>query len=343
MRAESLTVWPETGSGRAIVGLPWPIVLAFVAVSLFSAGVTVFWDQFSSLFSVFCSDHLSGIVGDKCGTGLNKLRVFGLAFGLLPIIWLLEAWRPANPEQPVFSPGMLVDIVWFLLFPIVALTLRTPFENLLDTLFGASLADYRVPFIAELPVALQIVVVILLVDLLVWVSHFIRHKVPVFWEFHKIHHSQQQLNFFSTLRLHPGDFLANSLIRFLPFTILGLEIGIPAYLVWVTILRIYEMFVHSNIRTDLGPLRYVLVTPQSHRVHHSIEPEHVDLNFGNFFSIWDFLFRTQCLDFKAYPRLGVTDGHCPSGMATSVTGSVRVVIRELIYPFQAIGRLVLRR
>jgi sterol desaturase/sphingolipid hydroxylase (fatty acid hydroxylase superfamily) len=343
MSANALTLYPGAIGGRAVFGLPKAIVAAFLAVTLVSAGIIVFWDQFAVIFAGFCSEHLSGIVGEKCEAGLNKFRIYGLAFGLLPIIWLLEAWRPANPEQPVFSPGMLVDFVWFLLFPVLALALRGPFERLLETLFGASLADFHVPIITALPVAVQIVVIILLVDLLTWVSHWIRHKVPLFWEFHKIHHSQQQLNFFSTLRLHPGDFLANALIRFLPFTLLGLETGIPAYLVWLTVLRIYEMFVHSNIRTDLGPLRYVLVTPQSHRVHHSIEPEHVDLNFGNFFSIWDFLFRTQCLDFKAYPRLGVTDGGCPSGMATTLTGSVRVVIRELIYPFQAIGRLVLRR
>ena len=96
---------------------------------------------------------------------------------------------------------------------------------------------------------------------------------------------------------------------------------------------------HSNIRTNLGWLRYIFVTPQSHRVHHSIEPRHHDTNFGLTFSLWDQLFGTQYRGYDEYPATGIDDEGFPSEqVGKEKLGVVRRLVSQLMYPFEAIAR-----
>jgi sterol desaturase/sphingolipid hydroxylase (fatty acid hydroxylase superfamily) len=313
---------------------------ALLAISGISVVLILVWDQITLWLPDVCSELLSyALPGGSCALVLDKLMTHAWSLAALPLIMLIERWQPANPTQPLFSPGLFVDALWFFSFPLLGTWLPNAFQHLLALAFGATIADARLDSLASLPLALQLATVIVLSDFLAWLSHYIRHKVPAFWEFHKIHHSQTELNYFSARRLHPFDLLANSLIRFLPWTLLGLDIALPGYLVWTTFLRVYEAFVHSNIRFNLGLLRYVVVTPQSHRLHHSIEHRHVDRNYGDFFSIWDFMFRTQVLEYDIYPELGVADQACPRGRATTWTGSLRMFFSELVYPLRALGML----
>jgi len=315
-----------------------PVMTAVVlAVSVGCVGLIIFWHWLSGGLQVACNSLLGPVLHQHgCTAGVSKILTYSWAFALLPAVLLLERWRPADPTQPLFSPGLLVDGVWFLLFPLLGIWLPDAFERLLGTSFGPALAGIRLRALTTLPLALQFALVILVSDFLAWFGHYVRHKVPMLWEFHKIHHSQMQLNYFSTRRIHPLDLIAQSLVRFLPWTLLGLSVAIPGYLLWTIFLRLYEMFVHSNIRTNLGWARYIFVTPQGHRVHHSSQPEHFDKNFADFLSIWDFIFRTQCLDFNVCPVLGIADVHCPRGMASSGAGAVRIVMKELVYPLRGL-------
>lgn len=278
-----------------------------------------------------------------CSAGVGKLLTYAWVLAMFPVMLLIERRMPADPTQPLFSPGMLVDGIWFVVFPLLGVWLPNLFDRMLSTTVGAALAGWRLEALVALPIAVQLILVIVVSDFLAWFGHYVRHKVPVLWEFHKVHHSQVQLNYFSTRRLHPLDLMANSLVRFLPWTLLGLTVALPGFLIWSTFLRLYEMFVHSNIRTSLGPVRYLLVTPQTHRIHHSLYPEHIDKNFGDFFSVWDFLFGTQVKDFHVYPPLGVTDREYPHGTATSVSGALVMVGRELGYPLRAVYALLTGR
>jgi sterol desaturase/sphingolipid hydroxylase (fatty acid hydroxylase superfamily) len=267
-------------------------------------------------------------------------------YSLMPGPWRLcrsfSSLSAGDPLIPIsrYSPsGLFVDMLWFITFPVFGVSFPYALRHLLNATLGSAVGAFRLQTVATLPLTLQFVVVILLSDFLAWLGHYIRHKIPVFWEFHQIHHSQSQLNYFSSRRNHPLDSLANTLIQFLPFTLLGLDLALPGFLAWKISSGLFEMFVHSNIRTNLGFLRYVLVTPQTHRVHHSVQPEHFDKNFGNVFAIWDFLFRTQCKDFNVYPALGVADAKCPRGKATTLQEALRVFASELAYPLRAVFRL----
>jgi sterol desaturase/sphingolipid hydroxylase (fatty acid hydroxylase superfamily) len=316
---------------------PWVAALllgacAIAIVSLLS------WQQINAGLRGTCDNLVGTALGERtCSAGVSKLLVYSWVLAVLPFMLLLERMIPADPDQPAFSPGMLVDILWFLTFPVLGAWLPNLLDGFLNSTIGTMLAGMRVKALASLSLPAQLVIVIVAADFLAWFGHLVRHKVPILWEFHKIHHSQVQLNYFSTRRVHPLDTLSQSLIRFIPWTLLGLSVALPGYLIWNTFLRLYEMFVHSNLRLNLGPFKYLLVTPQSHRIHHSLYERHIDTNFGDFLSVWDYMFGTQVKEYKVYPPLGVNDKACPQGVATTVAGALAAFCRELAYPLRVLA------
>ena len=327
---------PQPTQGR----MPsWVAALLLVGCAV-SIVMLLSWQWIHTDIASGCQASLGDLFGERtCSAGMNKIISYLWILAFLPVMLLLERMIPADPDQPMFSPGMMVDIIWFVTFPILGVWLPTVFDGFLNSTAGMALEGLRVKAITALPLPVQLLIVIVLSDFLAWFGHLLRHKLPVLWEFHKIHHSQVQLNYFSTRRIHPLDTLAQSLVRFLPFTLLGLTVALPGFLVWSTFLRLYEMFVHSNLRTNLGPLKYLLVTPQSHRIHHSLYHRHIDTNYGDFLSIWDYLFRTQVKEYDLYPPLGVTDKQCPEGVSTTFIGAIGVFLKELVYPLQVLAGL----
>lgn len=177
---------------------------------------------------------------------------------------------------------------------------------------------------------------IVVFDFLQWFHHWVRHKVKAFWHFHAIHHSQTEMNVFTDLRIHSAEYLISEVVVFLPMFALGLPalavMGVGSVRWW------YTRFIHANIRTNLGPLKHVLVTPQFHRVHHSIEPRHQDKNFGVVLSVWDRMFGTMHADYEEYPATGVAGlpAEPPRGFAPAAWA--KDYVRLFVYPFRELLR-----
>ena len=128
--------------------------------------------------------------------------------------------------------------------------------------------------------------------------------------------------------------MISTTLKFIPFMMLGIEV--PIIIIWAIFDTIYPKFYHANVRLNLGPLRYILVTPQSHRVHHAGEARYQDKNFGRTFSIWDRIFGTQYHDDFDYPATGVADPNFPLEKAASPQSLAVTFVRQLMYPFQQI-------
>jgi sterol desaturase/sphingolipid hydroxylase (fatty acid hydroxylase superfamily) len=152
------------------------------------------------------------------------------------------------------------------------------------------------------PVWAEALAAILLLDAAIWAQHWASHHVPLFWRFHRVHHADRDFDVTTAVRFHPVEILAS----------MGLKIGLvyligpPAWAVVVfeVLLNGTALFNHANLR--LPPqldalLRLVLVTPDLHRVHHSVHRDEHDSNFGFCLSVWDRLAGT----YRAEPR----DGH----------------------------------
>ena len=273
---------------------------------------------------------------------LGTAPVFLLMAGL---ILLLEKFRPAVPGQPLLSKGLINDFLWFWVTVAVVIGATKPVSMFLrNDVFEAHLSGLSLDVILKAPVAVQVLLSVVVGDFLAWFHHLVRHKVLLMWQFHAVHHSATEMNFMTNSRGHPLDRVFSRLVVFIPAGILlPAGIAVPVGITWFFLITWYQRFYHANVRMDFGPLRYVLVTPQSHRVHHSILPEHRDCNFGVLFCIWDRLFGTHVdVERDHYPATGIANPEFPMERSYRPDHVLLTFFGQWVYPLLSAGRLLLR-
>ena len=157
----------------------------------------------------------------------------------------------------------------------------------------------------HVPLWLALIASLLLLDLAIYTQHVVFHKIPALWRLHRMHHTDLDFDVTTALRFHPLEIVLSMLIKLALVVLLGAP---PvAVMLFEIILNATAMFNHGNVGLPDGldrRLRWVLVTPDMHRVHHSIRVEETDSNFGFNLPWWDRLFGT----YREQPQ----DGH--SGM-----------------------------
>jgi sterol desaturase/sphingolipid hydroxylase (fatty acid hydroxylase superfamily) len=182
------------------------------------------------------------------------------------------------------------------------------------------------------PAWAQIIAALLLAEFLIWFNHYVRHKIKTLWLFHAVHHSQKEINVFTDDRTHIVDLFFGQLFAFIPFFIFHVS-SLYAVVIIAIYKPIHNRFIHANLKLNLGWFGWIFTSPQFHRVHHSIEPEHADKNFGVYFSIYDYLFRTACLSRNVYPETGIADHHFPDEEKVRVMQLPQNWVRQTVYPF----------
>ncbi len=153
-----------------------------------------------------------------------------------------------------------------------------------------------------LPLWGEVLLTILIFDFIIWAQHLITHKIPFLWRFHRVHHSDVDIDVTTAIRFHPVEIAFSMVLKIGLVYLLGpAALGI---ILFEIILNGSAMFNHANIKLPLwldAIVRRVLVTPDMHRVHHSVTRDEHDTNYGFALSIWDQMFGT----YKAQPD----DGH----------------------------------
>jgi len=152
-----------------------------------------------------------------------------------------------------------------------------------------------------LPGWIEIVAAILVLDLIIWAQHLITHKIPVLWRLHRVHHADVDMDVTTAIRFHPVEIALSMFLKIGVVYLLGP--AALAVILFEIILNGTAMFNHANFRLPLwldAIVRRVLVTPDMHRVHHSIHRHEHDSNYGFALSIWDRMFGT----YTAQPEAG---------------------------------------
>jgi sterol desaturase/sphingolipid hydroxylase (fatty acid hydroxylase superfamily) len=152
-----------------------------------------------------------------------------------------------------------------------------------------------------LPAWIAVVASVLLLDLAIYFQHVVFHAVPVLWRLHRMHHADLEFDVSTGLRFHPIEILLSMVIKLAVIAALGAPA--VAVLIFEVLLNATSMFNHSNIRLPLAferVLRWLVVTPDMHRVHHSILSREANSNFGFNLPWWDRLFGT----YRAQPAGG---------------------------------------
>lgn len=258
---------------------------------------------------------------------------------LLPGLFIaLAVWEVAAPRRRQEIPRLLrwtnnLAIVALnallvrLAFPLIAVGLALHAEELGWGLFHQ----------VEPPGWLALVLSVLVFDLAIYLQHVVFHAVPALWRLHRMHHADLEFDVTTGLRFHPVEILLSMVIKLAVVVALGPPA--VAVLVFELLLTSTAMFNHSNIRMPVGldrVLRGIVVTPDMHRVHHSIDPSERNSNFGFNLPWWDRLFGT----YLAQPG----DGHV--GMTIGImqfrTRRDLWIDRMLVQPWRGPARSALK-
>jgi sterol desaturase/sphingolipid hydroxylase (fatty acid hydroxylase superfamily) len=232
---------------------------------------------------------------------LENEPLIRIAF-FLSVFVAMAAWEVAAPRRQRQVPRRLrwtnnLGVVAFdtilvrLAFPTAAVGLALLAEERGWGLFHVLGTAGWLAFMASL----------LALDLAIYLQHVMFHAVPALWRLHRMHHADLEFDVTTGLRFHPIEILLSMGIKLA--VVLALGPPAVAVLVFEVLLNATSMFNHSNVRIPLGVdriLRWIVVTPDMHRVHHSIHPQETNSNFGFNLPWWDRLLGT----YRAQPREG---------------------------------------
>jgi sterol desaturase/sphingolipid hydroxylase (fatty acid hydroxylase superfamily) len=217
-----------------------------------------------------------------------RLGAFGGVFVVMAIWELVgprrqqavgRGWRWPNNLGVVVVDTLLVRI----LFPTTAIGLALIAEARGFGLFN----------VIALSAVVGVVVSVIVLDLAIYLQHVLFHAVPALWRLHRMHHADLEFDVTTGLRFHPIEILLSMMIKLAVVAALGTPA--VAVLIFEVLLNATSMFSHSNVRIPLGldrVLRWFVVTPDMHRVHHSILSRETNSNFGFNVPWWDRLFGT---------------------------------------------------
>jgi len=221
------------------------------------------------------------------------------------IFLLMAAWELVAPRRTLSLPkwtrwgnnlGLVVlnTVLLRLLFPAAAVGMA---------IYAKQQGWGLLPLLAA-PAWIHILIAIVVLDLAIYLQHVMFHAVPTLWRLHRVHHADLDFDVTTGLRFHPIEIILSMLIKFTAIAALGPPIA--AVILFEVILSGMAMFNHGNVQLPFGldrAVRLFVVTPDMHRVHHSIEDYETNSNFGFNLSLWDRLFGT----YKAQPEAGHLD------------------------------------
>jgi len=219
----------------------------------------------------------------------------------LGVLMAMATWEVAAPRRRQEIPRVIrwtnnlalvvVDtVILRLSVPILAVGLALIAEERGWGLFNA----------LEAPLWLAVLLSILLLDLAIYLQHVLFHAVPALWRLHRMHHADLEFDVTTGLRFHPVEILLLMAIKLAVVATLGAPA--VAVLIFEVLLNATAMFNHANVRLPRGVdrvLRWIVVTPDMHRVHHSVIPVETNSNFGFNLPWWDRLLGTYRAQQKA--------------------------------------------
>lgn len=215
----------------------------------------------------------------------------GFFFGIFVVIVL---WEYLSPRRVL---TMSKSVRWLSNMGVVAidtLAVRLLFPIIgVNVAFAAQQKGFGLLNVIHLPEWMSVLIGILVLDLVVYLQHLMFHAVPLIWKLHMMHHADIDYDVTTGLRFHPFEIIISMVIKMTAIAALGPSVF--TVILFEIILNGTAMFNHGNIKMPFNVdrvLRLLVVTPDMHRVHHSVTIRETNSNFGFNFPWWDRLFRT---------------------------------------------------
>jgi sterol desaturase/sphingolipid hydroxylase (fatty acid hydroxylase superfamily) len=233
------------------------------------------------------------------------------------IFIFIEKLFALRKDQPVSRPEWQTDMQHFIVNHMLIGFMLLATNLLVHQLFGWATSDGIRAWVAELPFWLALPLIILVADLVQYWTHRAYHEVPLLWRLHAVHHSAKHMDWLAGSRQHILEILITRTLVLAPIFTMGFSKNvIDAYII---VVGFQAVFNHANVSVRLGPLRYLIVTPNFHHWHHSQDGEALDRNYAAHFAFLDHLFGTAVKSERAWPeQYGVLGDYVPNGFWSQV-------------------------
>lgn len=220
---------------------------------------------------------------------VNTFLNIGLSLIFLSVLFIpMEKVFPAKKGQKLFRKAWLLDLTYFLgqylLWGAVMLFLLNIFNGWLTEIIPVSFRE----FVSNQSWWLQLIAVIVLSDFLIYWAHRLQHKVDFLWRFHKVHHTAERMDWLASHREHPLDSVYTVGLINLPTLVLGFSMESMAGL--IAFRGIWAIYIHSNVRLSIGPIRKIIGSPELHHWHHDLDRDAG--NYANISPLMDVIFGT---------------------------------------------------
>ncbi len=235
---------------------------------------------------------------------LYILEATGLSFLFLILVFFpMEKVFPAKKEQKFFRPHWFLDLCFFLgqyiLWGALVLWTLSFFSEWLGQIVPS---NFRAKVAAQ-AWWLQAIEVIVLSDFLIYWGHRLQHRVEFLWRFHKVHHSAEHLDWLAAHREHPLDSIYTIGLINLPAFILGFPLETIAG--FIAFRGLWAIYIHSNVRFPLGPLRMFIGAPELHHWHHDLDRDAG--NYANISPLMDIIFGTYVCPDHEPEKFGIKE------------------------------------
>lgn len=223
---------------------------------------------------------------------------FWWLLGLSLVVWMLEVIFPWRKNQPLIRKDFWLDAFYmFFNFFLFSLIVYNSVSNVAVEAFNELFGVFGIQNLVAIqvnswPVWSQFLLMLVVADFIQWNVHRLLHYVPWLWEFHKVHHSVEEMGFAAHLRYHWMETIVYKSIQYIPLAMIGF--GLDDFFV----LHIFTIAIghlnHANVNITYGPLKYLLNNPIMHIWHHAknLPSGSHGVNYGITLSIWDYLFGT---------------------------------------------------
>lgn len=218
--------------------------------------------------------------------------------GLSVLVWGLELIFPWRKNQAAFREDFWLDAFYmFFNFFLFSLIVYNSVSNVAVELFNDFLGLFGIENLVAIQVAnwpgwAQFLLMFIVADFIQWNVHRWLHHSPFLWEFHKVHHSVEQMGFAAHLRYHWMETVVYKSVQYIPLAMIGF--GLDDFFILHIVTILIGHLNHANVKITYGPLKYILNNPVMHLWHHAKhlpEGSH-GVNYGISLSLWDYLFGT---------------------------------------------------
>ncbi len=285
----------------------------------------------TTLIAIGWSSRWGGSDFSAAMTNLKVVVVGPVTLALMGVFLVVERLRPAQ-RRTFFARGYRHDVLYTVLNATVVAPLVVALSLSFSELARRSMPWIVAPHLSFVPRGVIIALIFVAMDGCNWLAHLANHRLEVFWRFHELHHSQEDMSVLTVFRTHPLIHVSY-LITLIPGVILIANGAIPTSLL-VAYAGVVA-FEHSNTNLGFGPLGRIFVSPNYHRIHHRLEGRQ-DVNLGFALTIWDQLSSRAVFPSRETVRMdtGLPGRPLLVEQAGERPEHLRVLLAQLLGPFR---------